>query len=760
MVKVKQHQPIFSENGVDLDQWLALLAKRCPLVSVDRLQEACELSEQAEKKALQTTGAWAPGRSSYLTGLEMTDILAELQVDEDGLIAAIIYRAVRENQITAKHVRKQFGDAVADLVEGVLKMVAISNIQIGKSEVVLGKDTDQIDQAKRMLVSLVDDIRVALIKLAERTCTIRQANKNERGKQIKLAKEISEIYAPLAHRLGIGHLKWELEDLAFRYLEPLQYKRIAGLLDEKRVVRDQYIDEVIVELDDKLKQVGITAELEGRAKHICSIWRKMNRKGINFSEVYDVRAIRVRVKNTDECYRVLGMVHNLWRNIPNEFDDYVANPKENGYQSLHTALIGPDGKVLEVQIRTDEMHREAEYGVCAHWQYKGVVAKDRSAKYERRMEWLRQILEWQDEVRGLPGTANEILANVSLDRIYLFTPDGHVVDMPPDATAVDFAYRVHTEIGHKCRGAKVNGKMVNLDHKLKSGDHVQIITGDEIAPRREWLHAHLGYVTTSRARTKIQSWFGHRAKIRNVEDGRKILLTELQQLGIEHFDNTPLLREFNCTDTDEFFYALAVGEIQLTDVVELIVSESEIALASPAVPSELPEQKQEKAREQKAQYQQNDRQEPAQPMALIIGMGDRDHRIATCCNPVLGDSIAGIMDDAGVVGVHLHDCIQVLNADVYGRLMRLNWREDIEAAFPVTIDVDSYDRPGLLFDITRIFFDELINVIMMNSVTDKVRHTVNIKVTIEVASLERLIRALELIQQLPNVISARRSTQP
>ena len=739
MVRVKAHQSVFSEAGVDLEQWLALLAQRCPRITLVRLKEACELSEQAEKKALQTTGAWAPGRSSYLTGLEMADILSELQVDEDGLIAAVIYRAVRENQITAKHVRNQFGDAVADLVEGVLKMVAISNIRIGKAEVVLGKNTDQIDQAKRMLVSLVDDIRVALIKLAERTCAIRQASKSEREKQIKLAKEISEIYAPLAHRLGIGHLKWELEDLSFRYLEPVQYKRIAGLLDEKRVFRDQYIDAVIVELDDKLQKVGIAAELEGRAKHICSIWRKMSRKGINFSEVYDVRAIRVLVKNNDECYRALGVVHNLWRNIPNEFDDYVANPKENGYQSLHTALIGPEGKVLEVQIRTEEMHHEAEYGVCAHWQYKSLVAKDRTAKYERRVEWLRQILEWQDEVRGLPGTAKEILANVSLDRIYIFTPDGHVVDMPPNATAVDFAYRVHTEIGHKCRGVKINGKMANLDHKLKSGDQVQIITGDEVAPRREWLHTHLGYVNTSRAKAKIQSWFSHREKIRNLEDGRKILMAELQQLGIEHFDYAYLLSEFGHEHKDEFFYALAVGEIQLADVVELIASESEIALSSSQASVEL------QGQEQKA--------------ALVAGMGDRDYLMAKCCNPVLGDPIAGIIDDQDIVNVHLHDCIQVLNADVYGRLMRLNWREDVQASFPVTVDVEAYDRSGLLFDITSIFLDELINIIVMNSVTDKASHTVIIKMTIEVASLKRLIRALELMQQLPNVVSARRSIQ-
>jgi len=739
VVRVKAHQSVFSEAGVDLERWLAQLAQRCPRIMLVRLQEACELSEQAEKKALQTTGAWAPGRSSYLTGLEMADILSELQVDEDGLIAAVIYRAVRENQITAKHVRKQFGDAVADLVEGVLKMVAISNIRIGKAEVVLGKNTDQIDQAKRMLVSLVDDIRVALIKLAERTCAIRQASKSEREKQIKLAKEISEIYAPLAHRLGIGHLKWELEDLSFRYLEPVQYKRIAGLLDEKRVFRDQYIDAVIVDLDEKLQKVGIAAELEGRAKHICSIWRKMNRKGINFSEVYDVRAIRVLVKNNDECYRALGVVHNLWRNIPNEFDDYVANPKENGYQSLHTALIGPEGKVLEVQIRTEEMHHEAEYGVCAHWQYKSLVPKDRTAKYERRVEWLRQILEWQDEVRGLPGTAKEILANVSLDRIYIFTPDGHVVDMPPNATVVDFAYRVHTEIGHKCRGAKINGKMANLDHKLKSGDQVQIITGDEVAPRREWLHTHLGYVNTSRAKAKIQSWFSHREKIRNLEDGRKILMAELQQLGIEHFDYAYLLSEFGHEHKDEFFYALAVGEIQLADVVELIASESEIALPSPQASVEL------QGQEQKA--------------ALVAGMGDRDYLMAKCCNPLLGDPIAGIIDDQDIVNVHLHDCIQVLNADVYGRLMRLNWREDVQTSFPVTVDVEAYDRSGLLFDITSIFLDELINIIVMNLVTDKASHTVIIKMTIEVASLKRLIRALELMQQLPNVVSARRSIQ-
>lgn len=512
MVKVKREYRFTPTGSVDLEPWLAELVERQPYVDIEQIRAVCELSEQAEKKARVTDGDSL--RGSYQMGLEIADILSGLNVNEDGLKAGIIYRAVRENQITLNHVRNQCGDQVAHLVEGVLRMAAISGIKFGDRKPVLGERKDQLEQARRLLVALVDDVRVALIKLAERTCAIRLNSSREPHDQITLAREVFEIYAPLAHRLGIGHLKRELEDLAFRYIEPLSYKRIAKLLDEKRISRQDYIDQVVVELAKKLQTVNINARLESRAKHIHSIWKKMRGKGITFSEVYDVRAIRLMVKDDNDCYRALGVVHNLWRSIPGEFDDYIANPKENGYRSLHTAVISPDGKVLEIQIRTEAMHEEAEYGVCSHWLYKVPEGKTQSEMYEERLEWLRQILDWQDEFNDAPDLAKKILDDVGMDRVYMYTPEGHVVDMSPGSTPVDFAYRVHTEVGHKCRGAKVNGRVVPLNTALKSGDKVEIINGDEVAPRREWLHDHLGYVSTSRARAKIQAWFGQREKKR------------------------------------------------------------------------------------------------------------------------------------------------------------------------------------------------------------------------------------------------------
>ena len=452
-------------------------------------------------------------------------------------------------------------------MQGVLKMAAISNIQFGSRKPVLGEKTDQLEQARRMLLAMVDDIRVVLIKLAERTCAIRAVSKSSAEKRIRLAREVFEIYAPLAHRLGIGHLKWELEDLSLRYIEPLSYKRIAKQLDEKRTARQMYIDEVIIELDEKLRLANIEASLEGRAKHIYSIWRKMRRKEISFSEVYDVRAVRLLVKEDEDCYRALGVVHNIWRNIPHEFDDYIANPKENGYKSLHTAVVGPHGKVLEVQIRTEDMHEKAEYGVYSHWQYKDV--KNESKSYEERIEWLRQIMDWQEELEDVPGLAREILTDVNLDRIYMFTPDGDVVDMTPGATPVDFAYRVHTEVGHKCRGAKLNGRVVPLNTTLKSGDRVEIIVGDEAEPRREWLHEHLGYVTTARAKAKIQTWFGHRAKQTHIDAGTKILLDELSHLGIEQLDFSELVERMQFDSSNDLFYAIALGKIDVVDAAEI-----------------------------------------------------------------------------------------------------------------------------------------------------------------------------------------------
>jgi len=736
MVKVRQEQPLLVDGSVNIEMWLCKIGDTRPEINLARLRDVCELSEQAEEKAIDASTIWAEGHSSFRTGLEMAEILNELRVDEDALVAAIIYRAVRENQLTINHVRKQYGDEVARLIEGALKMAAISDIQFGARKKVLGERSDQMEQARRMLVSLVDDVRVALLKLAERTCAIRNAAKTSSPKGLKLAREVVEIYAPLAHRLGIGHLKWELEDLAFRIREPLPYKRIANLLDEKRTARQDYIAEVVEEINRRLRQFGMEANVSGRPKHIYSIWRKMRRKGIPFSEVYDVRAVRILVNHADDCYRVLGVVHNLWRNIPHEFDDYIANPKENGYQSLHTAVIGPEGKVLEIQIRTNEMHKEAEFGVCSHWQYKDGDHKKGTESYEQRLAWLRQIIDGQED----DDAELDIASEMSIDRIYVFTPEGDVIDMTPGATPVDFAYRVHTEIGHKCRGAKLNGRVVPLNTELNSGDRIEIIVGEEAEPRREWLHDHLGYVATSRARAKIQGWFARREREKNVDEGKKMLVEELSHLGVENLDFSDLVDRVGYESANDLFYAIAIGNLSAYEVVEEAADLVNLDMA---------------------EHQLNlGMEESGGEASLITGQGDLVCTMAECCQPVPGDLIVGVADDEDVVHAHRQDCLQALRADVYGRQMRLAWTEAMEATFPVNIEVAAYDRFGLLHDITGILMREQTNVLSVDTKTDKQNNRVSLKMVIEVSQLNKLLQTLERIEQLPNVMSAKRTISP
>ncbi len=736
MVNVRQEQPLLVDGSVNIEMWLCKIGDDRPEINLARIRDVCELSEQAEEKAIATGTVWSPGHSSFRIGLEMAEILNELRVDEDALVAAIIYRAVRENQLTINHVRKQYGEDVARLIEGALKMAAISDIQFGSRKKVLGERMDQMEQARRMLVSLVDDVRVALLKLAERTCAIRNAAKTGGPKGLKLGREVVEIYAPLAHRLGIGHLKWELEDLAFRIREPLPYKRIANLLDEKRTARQDYIAEVVDEINRRLRQFSIEANVSGRPKHIYSIWRKMRRKGIPFSEVYDVRAVRILVNHIDDCYRVLGVVHNLWRNIPHEFDDYIANPKENGYQSLHTAVIGPEGKVLEIQIRTQEMHEEAEFGVCSHWQYKDGDHRKGSESYEQRLAWLRQIIDGQDEDEGELDIASEM----SIDRIYVFTPEGDVIDMTPGATPVDFAYRVHTEIGHKCRGAKINGRVVPLNTELSSGDRIEIIVGEDAEPRREWLHSHLGYVATSRARVKIQGWFARREREKNVDEGKKVLIEELSYLGVENLDFSALVDRVGYESANDLFYAIAIGGLSAYEVVEEAADLVNLDLADQQLDLGI--------------------EEAAEETSMITGQGDLGCTMAECCQPVPGDLIVGVADDNELVHVHRQDCLQALRADVYGRLMRLEWTDAVEVTFPVNIEIAAYDRFGLLHDVTGILMREQTNVLSVMTQTNKQNNRVSLKMVIEVSQLNKLLQTLEKIEQLPNVMSARRTISP
>ena len=474
MVKVRDDHPLLHDGSLDVDGWLKHIREHYGLEDAEDYREAVTLASQVADEAIANRTYWSI--DSVQMGIEMAQILLELRLDSASVIAAILYRAVREGRIGLARVERQFGEEVARLIDGVLKMAAITAIQNSDKQVVLGQREAQVDNLRKMLVSLIDDVRVALIKLAERTSAIRAMKDAPPDKRRKVSEEVFNIYAPLAHRLGIGHLKWELEDLAFRYLQPVAYKKIASLLDEKRLARQDYIEQVVEYLKQEIEDFGIQAEVFGRAKHIYSIWRKMNRKKLDFSQIYDIRAVRILVPHIRDCYATLGIVHTLWRHIPNEFDDYIANPKENGYRSLHTAVVGPEGKVIEVQIRTQQMHEDAELGVCAHWLYKGTDTSAKDQSYEQKISWLRNVLEWHEEIGDLPQLMGELRADIDPDRIYVFTPEGHVVDLPPKATPVDFAYKVHTEVGHKCRGAKVNGRIVPLTYTLATGEQIEILT--------------------------------------------------------------------------------------------------------------------------------------------------------------------------------------------------------------------------------------------------------------------------------------------
>ncbi len=571
MVQVREEYSFNPDGSVNFEQWLNRLETYVGLSKHDELQKACHLSWQLEQQTVAEHNAWSPGISSYRTGLEMAEILAQLHLDSEAIVVALLYRPVRESRLPLEEVRQEFGDSVARLLEGVLRMAAINETDTSKTRV-LGQSQDQIENVRKMLLAMVDDVRVALIKLAERTCAIRSVKNASEEKRQRVAKEVFDIYAPLAHRLGIGQLKWELEDLSFRYLQPDNYKRIASLIDERRVDRERFITEVTEELRRQFNRAGIDAEINGRAKSIYSIWRKMQRKQLDFSQIYDIRAVRVLVPEVRDCYAALGIVHNIWRVIPNEFDDYIANPKENGYQSLHTAVIGPHQKVFEIQIRTYAMDDDAELGVCAHWRYKeGIVDPNYKDGFEEKIEWLRQVLAWHDEMGMVGGLAEQLRSDArGDDRIYVFTPEGHVVDLMAGATPLDFAYYVHTEVGHHCSGARVNDKIVPLNYRLKTGDRVEVMSNPLNMPDREWLKPHLGYANTPRSRAKLVQWFKLQNKEQNLQYGKDWLMTEFKRLAIRNIPYEEIARKLGCKSVEGLFVSVGTGAISVSEVIDIL----------------------------------------------------------------------------------------------------------------------------------------------------------------------------------------------
>jgi GTP pyrophosphokinase len=602
-----------------------------------------------------------------------------------------------------------------------------------------------VENLRKMLVAMVDDVRVALIKLAERTCAIRAVKHADDEKRHRVAREVFDIYAPLAHRLGIGHIKWELEDLSFRYLEPEQYKQIAKLLHERRLDREQYIADVMNQLRTELTATGIKADISGRAKHIYSIWRKMQRKGLQFSQIYDVRAVRVLVPEVRDCYTALGIVHSLWRHIPKEFDDYIANPKENGYRSLHTAVIGPDGKVLEVQIRTQAMHEEAELGVCAHWKYKGTDAKGGSDHYEEKMAWLRQVLEWHEELGDIGGLAEQLKVDIEPDRVYVFTPDGHAIDLPKGATPLDFAYRVHTQIGHNCRGAKINGRIVPLTYSLHTGEQVEIITSKNGAPSRDWLNPNLGYITTSRARAKIVHWFKLQDREQNVAAGKAMLERDLARLALAAVDFAKLAEKCNLKSVEDMYAALGAGDLRLAHAVNLAQQQVE------------PERGNEQLEliPRRATAPRPGKRGDIQ----IQGVGNLLTQMAGCCQPLPGDPIVGYITVGRGVSIHRQDCASVLQlaGREPERIIQVSWGPVPVQTYPVDIVIKAYDRSGLLRDVTQVLLNERINVLAVNTRSNKEDNTASMLLTIEIPGLDALSRLLARISQLPNIIEARRN---
>lgn len=738
MVKVREEHPEKADGTVDVERWLA----RLPVdADVNRaiLQQACELSYQVEQQAIvRSDKAWDHDASSFRIGLEMAEILADLHLDQDTLVAAVLYRAVREELLSLSTVEQQFGIAIVCLIEGVLRMAAMSRV-VSTDAPVLGQAEAQKDNIRKMLVALVDDVRVALIKLAERTCAIR-AVKNNPTKRYRVAKEVHDVYAPLAHRLGIGHIKWELEDLSFRYLQPSAYKKIAKLLDEKRINRQSYIDQVLETLNTALLKSGIQAELSGRAKHIFSIWRKMQRKGIGFSQVYDIRAVRILVPDIKDCYAALGVVHGAWRNVPNEFDDYIANPKDNGYRSLHTAVIGPEGKVLEIQIRTFTMHEEAEFGVCAHWRYKGSDSLGGNS-YEDKIAWLRQVLDWHEETDAQGVDVAEHFARAQ-DRVYVYTPEGHVVNLAQGSTPLDFAYHIHTEVGHRCRGAKVNGRIVPLTYQLLTGEQVEILTGKEDAPRRDWLQTSMGYLKSSRARAKVQYWFKQQAREENVAAGRGLVEKIFKRLAVNSLDYKAVSKYFGYQAVEDMYAAVGAGDISATQVISAaqqlfeekpVTEPALIAVAGKA-------------------------EKGLDKDVMVRGVGNLLTHNARCCKPLPGDLIVGYVTVGRGVSIHRQDCHKALQLQHSEpeRIIEVSWGNSPQATYPVDIEIKAYDRSGLLRDITTMMANAKIDVLAVNTQSDKAANTATMKLTLEITGLEELGILLARIQRLPNVLSVER----
>ncbi len=654
-------------------------------------------------------------------------IVAELRVGADAVAAALLQECLDDSP----EFESTFGIA-ARLARGVEAMARIEALATSATDKRIDPHA-QLEALRQMVLAMVEDIRVVLVKLAERTHALRCAASQDAATREALGQQARELFAPLANRLGVWQIKWEMEDWAFRYLEPDTYKAIAAQLDEKRADREAYIQGITERLQAEIALHGIEAEVSGRPKHIASIVNKMRRKRLSFEQLYDIRAVRVLVKHEIDCYTVLGLVHNLWQPIPGEFDDYISQPKSNDYRSLHTAVIGPEDSALEVQIRTFDMHRHAELGVAAHWRYKEGGRQD--AQYEEKIAWLRRILEWKDDVADSSEFTEQFKTELFHDQVYVLTPQGRVVALDRGATPVDFAYALHTDLGHRCRGAKVDGAMVPLNTVLDNGQRVEVIAAKEGTPSRDWLNPALGYLATHRARAKVRAWFRQRDVGEQVGLGRTMLEKELKRLGVVDASQEKLAQRLNFGKVDEFLAALGRGDVGQRDLINALQESGK------AVPALTPTSK------------PRVRAKTGNPVA-IPGLGDVPLTLARCCKPQPPDPIVAYTTVGRGVTVHCADCAALKRANL-ARRMPAEWVADAGAAFEVEILLKAFDRQGLLRDVSDVIAKDKLDVLRVN--TESRGEYAHMQLTVRVKELQQLSRLLARLQHVQNVIEVERS---
>jgi GTP pyrophosphokinase len=713
---------------------LDLCATYLPADKLPLIEDAYQFAAESHAPQKRLTG-----EPYIIHPLDAAMTVASLQMDPATVAAALLHDVQEDCGVSSEELSKRFGEEVAKLVEGATKLDRITWRAPDERP---GDQLIQAESLRKMFLAMAEDIRVVIIKLADRLHNMRTLDAKPAEKRVRTALETMEIYAPLANRLGIWQLKWELEDLAFRYLEPEKYKQIAKLLQTKRTSRERYVSQVERILKEELARAGIEAEVQGRAKHIYSIAQKAEKYAADnkgFEQIYDLLALRVVVDTVGDCYNALGVVHGLWHPIPGQFDDYIASPKESLYQSLHTTVMSLGARPLEVQIRTQDMHQLAEFGVAAHWRYKegGVSSKDQ--EYFQRMSWLRQLLEWQRDMSHAEEFVESVKTDLFQDQVFVYTPKGEIKEMPAGATPIDFAYRVHTELGHRTIGAKANGRLVPLNYQLQNGDVLEILASKASrGPTRDWLNTNLGYVKTGHTREKIRQWFKKQERAENIERGREIIDKELRRLNLslsEHGDE--ILRIFKYDALDDFLAAVGYGGVSTAHFAARIapIIHKDDVPALPAFEGPAP-------RVQSHTVQ-------------VLGTGDLLTQIARCCNPVPGDKIIGYVTRSRGVSIHRRDCFNILHEDDTERLVDVEWGRSGAALYPVAVYIEAWDRVGLLRDVSTLVSDEKVNMAGVRTEHDDDR-TTQVYLTLETTGVEQLSRVMAKLESIRGVISVTR----